>query len=53
MDFKEEYTTERLALADKDGIEAKKIIISEESYLQAEMLEQLIKSIAKLSRRMG
>ena len=48
MTFKENYTTDRLINADTSGIEAKKIKITEETYLNAKMIEDLTEKIQQL-----
>jgi len=48
MTFKESYTTDRLIAADTTATEAKKIKVGEESYLNAQMIEQLIEKIEKV-----
>ena len=38
----EKYTTTQLIAADKEGIEAKKVVISNDAYALREILEQLL-----------
>lgn len=47
MDFKEKYTTVELIAADKDGIENQKQIISQDTYVQGEMIQALIYEIGR------
>ena len=50
MSFTEKYTTTSLISADKDGVESKKISISEESFLQAQLIEELTKQVWRMAR---
>ena len=45
MTFTEAYTTERLIAADTTATESKKIKVSEESFLNAKMMENLVAMI--------
>lgn len=41
MDISTRYTTEAKILADKEGVEVKKIVLSENDFLFAELLTQI------------
>ena len=45
MDFRSRYTTNALIAADKTGVEDKKLVVSNDTYLSAEMILSLIEKI--------
>ena len=45
MTFTETYTTERFVLADTSNTEKNKVKVTEDSYLNAKMMENLISMI--------